>query len=73
MTPSASVMMSNNLPELQVTLLRQNLATPRRPMTQQSSSASSSTGGSASPSHTQTPSTSNIPDDVLGKCFIRMC
>ncbi|XP_069180397.1 baculoviral IAP repeat-containing protein 6 isoform X6 [Procambarus clarkii] len=58
----------NPLPVLQVTLLRQNLATPRRQTGHQGSSASSSTGGSASPSHAHTPSTSSIPHDVLDDC-----
>lgn len=59
------------LTSLQVTLLRQNLGTPRR---QQTSAATgqqgSSSAGSASPAHSsQGPSTSTILDDVLGTLF----
>lgn len=54
----------NPLPVLQVTLLRQNLTTPRRQNAQQGSTSSNATS-SGSPSQTQASSSSNIPDDVL--------
>ncbi|KAK7067356.1 hypothetical protein SK128_014936 [Halocaridina rubra] len=55
------------LPTLQVTLLRQNLTTPRRPNAQQGTESKAGSASSATNNHVSSPScsTSNIPDDVL--------
>ncbi|XP_064112985.1 baculoviral IAP repeat-containing protein 6-like isoform X2 [Macrobrachium nipponense] len=57
----------NPLPTLQVTLLRQNLTTPRRQNAPQGNDSTSSSAccSSTSHNHVSSSSSSNIPDDIL--------